>query len=138
MLPRRSRPLPPKRQMYVAFVLGGEDRVLSAERVAAVGELGPVVPLPTENPRLLGLTVHQGRVVALTALAGTAARDQRAAASHLVVLRAGGGCIAFAVERLIGLKVAFGEEIPDGFSLMEEFADPSLAAEAVVSGAATS
>ena len=120
MLPRRKEPRPPRRRMYVAFAVAGENLVLPAAAVAGVAVLGSVTRLPTRDPACLGLTTHQGRIVALVAPAGFAAGDLLPAASHLVVLRGGDGRRALAVEEPIGIKAAYGDELPAGFALLED------------------
>jgi chemotaxis signal transduction protein len=112
--------------MYVAFLAAGRRWVLPAAEVAAVGDLPPVTRLPTRDPGRLGLAVHRGRVVALLAADGASAEGgtdggaglaAAGAARHLVVLRAGGESVALAAEELLGLKVEYGEVIPEGFAL---------------------
>lgn len=120
MLPRRARPLAPRRRAYVAFVAAGRRWVLPAEQIAAVGALGAVTRLPTADACRLGLTLHRGRVVALVAPAAfNGAGPASGRGRHLVVLRAGGGCVGFAAEELLGLRVEYGDAVPEGFAVLE-------------------
>jgi CheW-like domain len=124
MLPRPARPAPPRRRMYIAFAAGGHCWALPAEAAAGVGELGPVTRLPTAESRLLGLFVHQGRIVALLAAPGNGNGSQAAAAAgapgHFLLLRAGGGTAALAVDELIGLRPAADGGVPEGLALLED------------------
>jgi hypothetical protein len=115
--------------MYVAFSVAGEARILPAAAVAAVTELGELAALPTADRRRLGLTVHQGTVVAIVAPGFEDGEGRRsplpATPSHLLVLRRGGGTVGLAVDGPIGLRVAYGDALPEGCSLLEWPALPS-------------
>jgi CheW-like domain len=104
--------------MYVAFAVGWRRFVLPAEAAAAVGELGVVLPLPSSDPRRLGVIVHRGRAVALVA-AGEGDGEAGATARHYVLLRGDGEDVAFPVDALIGLKAEYGDGLPDGFELFD-------------------
>jgi hypothetical protein len=104
--------------MYVAFASSGRRFVVPAEEVAAVGAIGRVTHLPTREPSRLGVTLHQGRVVALLAAGGPGAHGP-GVASHLVLLRAGEGTVALAAEELLGLKVEYGDGVPEGFEALD-------------------
>lgn len=119
MLPRQAAPERPRRRLLVAFAAAGQRWALPAAEVAAVAELGPVTPLPTADPSLLGVTLHRGRAVALRA-PDPAVRP--AAPGYLVLLRSGGERVAAAAEELIGLETVVGDGLPDGFRRL----DPGL------------
>jgi chemotaxis signal transduction protein len=123
VLPRRARSPASRRTTYVAFAAAGRRWALRVEEVAAVGALGPVTRLPTADPRRLGLALHGGQVVALLApealaagpVAGEAGAGAPGPASHVIVLRRGGGSVGLPVEELLGLRVLYGPGVPAGF-----------------------
>lgn len=121
MLPRQIRKPRLARRMYVAFAVGGRSYVLPTEGVVAVGEVDRVLRLPTADPQRLGVVVHRGRVVALLA---ASPHEVRSAPRNYLLLPGEGEEIALGVGELIGLKVAYGEDLPDGFELFDRLAVP--------------
>lgn len=116
----------------MAFVLGGRRWVLPTEEVDSVAEPPTITPLPTADPRRLGVFVHRGLVVA--AVSATGAGEGRRS-GHCVVLREEG--FALLVDELIGLEVTSETGVPEGFevfdrrALAQVLADPALPDESV-------
>ncbi len=115
MIPRATRgQAAPTRRRYVAFVLDGRRLVLPAEDVDSVAEPASIIPLPTADPRRLGVFLHRAQLVA--AVSSGAHVDQRRP-THCVVLREEG--FAIPVDELVGLEVGHDDQIPEGFELFD-------------------
>lgn len=115
MIPRAARnQRPPVRRMYVAFALGGRRWVLPADAVDSVAEPTAITPLPTADPRRVGVFLHRDRAVAAVSPGGDF--DLRRPA-HCVVLREEG--YGLLVDELLGLQVKLDDELPEGFELFD-------------------
>lgn len=114
VLPRNTRPQPPERTIFVAFALEGRRWALPGAEVDSVAELPAIAPLPTADPRRLGVFAHRGRVVAAVSTTGT---GEAGSSGSYVVLREEG--FAVRVDELLGLEVTYDGQIPEGFELFD-------------------
>ncbi|MFI5234148.1 MAG: chemotaxis protein CheW [Gemmatimonadales bacterium] len=88
---------------YLELSAGGRHYGLPVEQVVEVGEPGAVLPAPTQEPALRGVTEARGRLVPIlhlaAFLAGTACPVERGTA--LVLVRSGDA----AARRIVALEV---------------------------------
>lgn len=100
--------------MYLAFALEGKRWVLPAKAVDSVAEPSMITPLPTTDPRRLGVFAHRGRVVAVVS---NARAGKGRHSGHCVLLREEG--FAVLVDELIGLQVTHDDRSPEGFEVFD-------------------
>jgi chemotaxis signal transduction protein len=92
---------------------------LPLEGAVTVRPMGPLMPLPGQTPTLLGLTMHEGQIVpvyalaALVGLANPGEADATEIPPYVVVLKMGTGLVGFAVAGAGGTERPLHTAAPD-------------------------
>lgn len=86
---------------------------LPLEHVAETMRALPIEPMPGMPPFLLGVSIIRGAVVPVVNLARLLGATANVQAARYVTLRLGDRQVAFAVERVIGVRELAAESIED-------------------------
>ena len=87
--------------------------------VSEVAKVSVVTPVPCDDPAILGVTLHRGRIVPLMDLRRRLGDGATGLPPFLCLFtRSGGADLGVPIDSVLGFGAADGSRVPDGVTLL--------------------
>jgi hypothetical protein len=104
----------------MVLAVGNRRVAVRGGEVSEIARVAMVTPVPCDDPAILGVTLHRGRIVPLVDLRRRLGDGATGLPPFLCLFtQSGGADIGVPIDAMLGFGAADGSRVPDGVTLVD-------------------